>query len=97
MDRAGAVVARAELTAASYLTCARSLLRGQVKRCLRRGPLVGYVIACPSCGLPAPYLDEDVGYEERDGALVGISRPPACMKCGLLLRVSDGHLEAVTP
>lgn len=50
-------VARAPLTVASYAKCSRLLSRGEVKRVTQRGPLVGYVIACPACGFSAPYLD----------------------------------------
>jgi hypothetical protein len=73
------------------------LCPGQVKRVsvgLNRA-LVGYVIACPSCGAARPYLDEDVGFREDGLALVGTDRPARCA-CGLSLRVENGTLEAVS-
>ncbi len=96
---AGSVAARVELTHASYQKCSRTLERGEVKRVMQRGPLVGYFLACPACGFSASYLHDAVGYVEdpptgtmlRAGErhwLVGIERPPACYKCRLLLRVT---------
>ena len=83
------VAAWVPLTAESYRRCRDELLPGQVKR-VSVGPhraLVGYVIACPACGVARPYLDDDVGFAEGPGpALVGVTRPPRCA-CGLSLRV----------
>lgn len=82
------MTARAELTAASFRTCSRELAKGQVKRCMQRGPLVGYYIACPGCGFIATYLHEDVGYVETPTdpltypkKLIKIERPPKCYSC----------------
>lgn len=55
------VAARAELVLASYAKCSRTLERGEVKRVMQRGPLIGYFLCCPSCGFAASYLDEDSG------------------------------------
>lgn len=83
------VAARAPLTAESYRRCRDELLPGQLKR-VSVGPnraLVGYVIACPACGVARPYLDDEVGFQEGHGLrLVGAERPPRCV-CGLSLRV----------
>lgn len=93
------IAARVPLTAASYRRCRDELRPGQVKR-VSAGPrrvLVGYVVACPACGVARPYLDEDVGFREEEGpVLVGTDRPPRCA-CGLSLRVvadPDPALEA---
>jgi hypothetical protein len=56
------VAARAELTVASYQKCSRLLAKGEVKRVMQRGPLVGYFLACPACGFSASYLEDDAGF-----------------------------------
>jgi hypothetical protein len=83
-------------------TCPRDMKPGQVKRCMLRGPLVGYYLACPKCGFRATYLHDDCQFvEERavDGhdfprRLIGIAAPPACYRCALRISVVDGFLEA---
>jgi hypothetical protein len=100
------VVARKELTVASYQRCNRSLQAGEVKRVMQRGPLVGYYIGCPACGFSASYLDEVVGFLEEPaktivlpvGAprkLVKIERPPSCFRCRRRIRVEGDFIEAV--
>ena len=99
MGQLNLVAARVPLTAESYRRCRDELLPGQVKR-VSAGPnrvLVGYVIACPSCGTARPHLNDDVGFQEGPGPrLVSVTRPPTCA-CGLSLRVVADpatHLEA---
>lgn len=100
-------VARVPLTFASFQKCSRELERGEVKRCMQRGPLplVGYFLACPACGYSASYLDCEVGFVEEpveiDGLaykrVVMIERPPACFSCKRLLVIADGFFEAREP
>jgi hypothetical protein len=95
------------LTVQSYRTCAARLKPGEVKRVPQRSaPLIGYMIACPSCGLVAPYLDREMGYIEdppkgvpvRDTQvrrrLTDTTGGRACHGCALMLRVQGGVLEA---
>jgi hypothetical protein len=103
------VAARVELTVASYQKCSRLLDKGEVKRCMQRGPLVGYYLACPACGFSGVYLDEECDFSEQppktevihDPAkrrkLVGIGRSPSCFRCKRLLRIEEGFLEALDP
>lgn len=82
--------------------CPRDMVRGQVKRCVHRGPLVGYYIACPSCGFKATYLDEDVLFIEECAVLgsaypkrlLRMTKPPPCYRCKLLLSVRGRDLVA---
>lgn len=103
------VVARAPLTFAAYQKCSRLLVKGEVKRVMQRGPLVGYFLACPACGFSASYIEDQCGFVEdppktvmmRVGdpqrQLISITNPPRCYKCHRHLRVVDHHLEAVDP
>jgi uncharacterized protein YbaR (Trm112 family) len=92
------VIARSPLTAASYQKCLTLLQRGQVKRVLQRGPLVGYYLACPSCNGAFSYLHEKHGFVETDpldGAawprqLVGVERPLCCYHCRSILTIERG-------
>jgi len=84
--------------------CVRELDPGEVKRTLGRSYLVGYNIACPGCGWRAIYLHEEVGFIEEPAdpkvfpkALVGIERPPPCMKCGGLIGAEPGFLTCSPP
>lgn len=97
-----AVVASAPLTAAAYHKCTRELAKGEVKRCVQRGPLIGYFMACPACGFSAAYLHDDVDYEEDPPSvepkypkrITAINKPPACFMCKRKLVVANGQLEA---
>lgn len=90
----------APLTIAAYQKCSRLLAKGEVKRVMQRGPLVGYFIACPACGFSASYLDDACGYIEQHLSpkeriphrLVGITKPPMCFKCHGYLCVEGGQL-----
>lgn len=98
----GEIVGSSPLTLASSQKCTRELRRGEIKRCMQRGPLVGYFIGCPACGFVASYLDEAVGYEEDPPApgtrwprlLIGIRVPPACFMCKARLGIEGGALVA---
>jgi hypothetical protein len=61
------IVASYALTLASYMKCSRLLKRGEVKRALQRGPLIGYVIGCPACGFSCSYVHEDCGSQKGVG------------------------------
>lgn len=88
----------AELTLASYQTCSRKLVRGQVKRVLQRGPLIGYFIACPACGFVASYLHDECDFAEAKVGgreiLTRIQRNPRCYSCRRVLDVESGRLLA---
>jgi hypothetical protein len=93
------VTGRAPLTTAAYQKCSRLLVRGEVKRVMQRGPLVGYFIACPGCGFSASYLDDACGYVEEPAPrftwprkLIGIERPPMCFRCKGFICVEGGVL-----
>ncbi len=99
------IAAAVPIQVAHTQKCARKLARGEVKRVMGRGPLVGYYIACPACGFSAAYLEDTLppGHSCRfveTGAdapftLVGITNPPPCYSCHRILRVVDGQLQAV--
>lgn len=75
--------------------CPRKLKAGQIRRVPGRGPLVGFHIACPGCGFVAPYLREEGGFVELDDeVLVGVTRPPSCVRCRRRIEFRDGRLEA---
>lgn len=101
------MTARVPLTAASAQTCSRKLVRGQVKRVMQRGPLIGYFLCCPACGFSASYLHESEAFEGGVGfveepadpllfpkTIVRFERPPRCMSCQRLLVVEGGFFEA---
>lgn len=99
-------VVASSVVSVSLRKCSRLLEPGELKRVPQLGPLVGYFIACPACGFPAPYLDDEVGYVEEppkektlyagspQRELRGLERPPRCFRCKLLLRVELERLEA---
>lgn len=47
--------------------CFRRLRRGDCKRVMPVGPLVGYYICCPACGRTFQYLADVVGFVESGG------------------------------
>lgn len=61
------VVASVELTVASYKKCSRLLKRGEIKRSMQRGPLIGYFLACPACAYACSYVHEDCGVQKGVG------------------------------
>jgi hypothetical protein len=74
--------------------CGRELRPGEVKRCPLKPPyLVGYAIACPSCGFIATHLDDELQFVEVEGALSGSARPAPCILCGRDIWIRSGHLE----
>ncbi len=79
--------------------CPRKMRPGEVKRVPLRGGLVGYHVACPSCGFVASYLREEALFKEvvdADGVvLVGIERPPPCLRCRQRIGCVDGELRSV--
>lgn len=88
------------LTAASYQKCSRTLARGEVKRVMQRGPLVGYYIGCPACGFVGCHLDDECGFVEATGIggrpmVVAIQRPPRCYRCQRVLVVESDRLLAI--
>lgn len=88
----GEVVARAPLTAASYQKCLATLERGQVKRVLQRGPLVGYYLTCPVCSSAFAYLHDKHKFSETAPPvrmLTGVERSPKCFKCGSMLSIES--------
>lgn len=55
-----------KLTHAAPAKCAARLARGEVKRTALNGQLFAYVVACPACGYPAPYLADASGFVEGE-------------------------------
>lgn len=96
------LVAQSPLTFASFQKCSRELVRGELKRVVQRGPLVGYFMACPACGFSASYLESECGFIEEPVIVegksymraVGVTRPPPCFKCRCKLTITDGNFEA---
>jgi DNA-directed RNA polymerase subunit RPC12/RpoP len=88
-----------ELPVVMTAKCSRRLKPGEVRRTLLKGPLVGYAIACPGCGFieTHPDLHGEMGYIERDGALVGAEKPYRCMLCAREVRIADGLIRAGQP
>lgn len=99
------LVAQARLTFASFQKCTRELAKGELKRVVQRGPLIGYFMACPACGFSASYLDSECGFIERavevDGVqymrAVGVQRPPVCFHCRRLITINGDMFEAHEP
>lgn len=95
------------LTVHSYRTCAAKLAPGEVKRIPQRSaPLIGYQIACPSCGARCPYQDKNLVFIEdppkdvpvRDTQvrrrLIDTELSYPCYGCKLYLFVRGGVLHA---
>jgi hypothetical protein len=74
------------LTPAHFQKCSRKLTPGEVKRVMQRGPLQGYMVACPApssfpearargeaCGFVGTYLDRAVGFVEDPPADVFVA------------------------
>lgn len=78
-------------------TCPRRLKPGQVKRMLTTGKLIGYAIACPSCGFIENHPDLGaVEFQEEEERLIGALHPPSCAMCHRQLRIGRGVIAAVT-
>ncbi len=68
-----------------------------VKRYMSKGPLAGYMIACPACGFTELHMDEKVHFRFRqepeatefsnEGRLTGITCPPRCMYCARVITI----------
>jgi hypothetical protein len=64
---------------------------------MHRGkPLVGYMVACPSCGFVALHFHEHVEFIERDSVLVESTNAIVCTLCAREVRIADGRIEART-
>jgi hypothetical protein len=58
---------------------------------MTKGPLAGYMIACPSCGFTELHMHEKVRFtfrheagpieEEPRSVLIGMEKPPKCLYC----------------
>ena len=84
-----------ELRQAEDRSCPRLLKPGWVKRYMHRGkPLVGYMIACPSCGFVALHFHEHARFVERDGELARAERVLACTLCGRGICIEAGRISA---
>lgn len=75
--------------------CPRKLKKGMVKRYMSTGPLVGYMVACPSCGFIEMHLTEAAGYVEVDGKLDHTTKPIGCMLCKRTISIAGGTIMAV--
>lgn len=78
--------------------CPRRLKPGQVKRYFYEGPLVGYMISCPSCGFIEMHLHKDADFTEAAGEaparLTGSSRPQTCMNCRRIISIAGSVIMA---
>ena len=72
-------------------TCYRDLVKGEVKRCLARGPLVGYWICCPACGRTNQYLDSQHGFSETTAGL-SMARAATCYGCAGAIMIANDEL-----
>lgn len=61
--------------------CPRKLTPGMVKRYMSKGPLIAYIMACPSCGFPEMHLQEKASFVEEEGVLKRTEKPVRCMVC----------------
>lgn len=67
-----------------------------VKRYSFAGPLVAYAIACPACGLIDNHIDlnDEVGFIEDDGRLIGARAALRCRGCHRTLTIEAGVIDA---
>lgn len=74
--------------------CTRAFPKGMVKRMLHRGPLHGYVIACPNCGFTTLHMTSEGTFTESaewtkrpgplaDGKMVDVMQPVSVSMAGL--------------
>lgn len=85
-------------------SCPRKLKPGQVKRYMSKGPLFGYMIACPSCGFiemhehkKAQFIEQpDPENPDRPIFLVGTTNALRCMLCNRDIAAADGKISAAT-
>lgn len=80
--------------------CTRKMKPGQVKRCVARGPLIGFWIACPHCGFCVFYSEDAHRFHEHPNlpgapirSLVGAETPLACFRCKRPMVIRDGYWE----
>lgn len=84
-----------ELKQAEDKSCPRLLKPGWVKRYMHKGkPLVGYMVACPSCGFVTLHFHDHVCFTEVDGALVGAGAPVKCSLCSRAITIEAGRISA---
>lgn len=77
--------------------CPRKLKKGQIKRYMSVGPLVGYMVACPACGFIEMHMKADAGYVEGDGGtLLHTTKPVKCMLCKRTISIAGGVIAAVS-
>lgn len=76
-------------------TCPRKLTPGQVKRYMSTGPLLAYMIACPSCGFIEMHMQEHASFVEEEGKLVRSEKPFRCMVCLRVISIAGGSILAV--
>lgn len=76
--------------------CPRNLKPGgpNSKRYMATGPLVAYVLACPSCGFIEMHQHSDAQFEEQDGVLVAARKPLRCMSCRRVISIAGGIVLA---
>lgn len=92
MSRTPGQDAEVEAWQAPAKYCQRKLLPGQVKRYLAAPrPLLGYAIACPGCGFIELHMHERHRFDEHEGALAGVAKPPSCMVCGRTITIRTDH------
>ena len=78
-------------------TCPRKLKKGELKRYMGKGgPLMAYMIACPSCGFIEMHMHEVADYVEVDGKLDHANRALPCMLCHRKISIAGGVIMAVS-
>jgi len=83
----------------NHEVCAFGMLPGSVKRLpLGTGPLIGYYVTCPCCGMVnvVRAIGDDQTFAERDGHLVAMVPGLPCNACRrvLFLYESEFVVEA---
>lgn len=74
--------------------CPRKLKKGQVKRYMSKGPLYGYMIACPGCGFIELHATRDASFVEEDERVVSSMGAISCQSCKAALTIGVGQIVA---
>lgn len=64
------------------------------KRYMATGPLVGYMISCPSCKYIELHAHETAGFVEENGKLRAAANALRCVACSRTIRITHGVLSA---
>jgi len=84
-----------QITIAGPGRCTRTLKPGEAKRVLHAGPLVGFYVACPTCGWTVIVTKDDQTTMTEGAEGLTFSPGVACRRCHRHVSVTAGQFDDV--